>query len=95
MKPMSNQSAIITVVGQDTIGIIARVSAVLADNQVNIKDITQTIMEEVFTMIMFVDMTAAVIDIKCLADKLEELGVEMGLSIRIQHASLFNAMHRI
>lgn len=95
MKPMSNHSAIITVVGQDTIGIIAKVSAVLADNQVNIKDITQTIMEDVFTMIMFVDMTASLIDIKSLADKLEALGVEMGLSIRIQHASLFNAMHRI
>ncbi len=95
MKPMDNHTAVITVVGQDTIGIIAKVSAILADNQVNIKDITQTIMEEVFTMIMFVDMTASVIDIKDLADKLDALGLEIGLSIRIQHASLFNAMHRI
>ena len=95
MKPMDNHTAVITVVGQDTIGIIAKVSVILADNQVNIKDITQTIMEEVFTMIMFVDMTASVIDIKDLADKLYALGLEIGLSIRIQHASLFNAMHRI
>jgi len=95
MKPMDNHTAVITVVGQDTIGIIAKVSVILADNQVNIKDITQTIMEEVFTMIMFVDMTASVIDIKDLADKLDALGLEIGLSIRIQHASLFNAMHRI
>ena len=95
MKPMDNHTAVITVVGQDTIGIIAKVSAILADSQVNIKDITQTIMEEVFTMIMFVDMTASVIDIKDLADKLDALGLEIGLSIRIQHASLFNAMHRI
>lgn len=95
MKPMDNHTAVITVVGQDTIGIIAKVSAILADNQVNIKDITQTIMEEVFTMIMFVDMTTSVIDIKDLADKLDALGLEIGLSIRIQHASLFNAMHRI
>lgn len=95
MKPMDNHTAVITVVGQDTIGIIAKVSAVLAENQVNIKDITQTIMEDVFTMIMFVDMTAAQIDIKDLADKLDVLGIEIGLSIRIQHAGLFNAMHRI
>lgn len=95
MKPMDNHTAVITVVGQDTIGIIARVSTLLADNNVNIKDITQTILEDLFTMIMIVDMTTSSMDIKDLADQLEALGTEMGLSMRIQHASLFNAMHRI
>ncbi len=95
MKPMDNHTAVITVVGQDTIGIIAKVSTLLADNSVNIKDITQTILEDLFTMIMIVDMTTSSIDIKDLADQLEALGKEMGLSMRIQHASLFNAMHRI
>lgn len=95
MKPMDNHTAVITVVGQDTIGIIARVSTLLSDNRVNIKDITQTILEDLFTMIMIVDMTTSSIDIKDLADQLEALGEEMGLSMRIQHASLFNAMHRI
>lgn len=95
MKPMDNHTAVITVIGLDTIGIIAKVSAVLAENNVNIKDITQTILEEIFTMIMIVDMTQSNVDIKDLADKLEALGEEIGLSIRIQHASLFNAMHRI
>lgn len=95
MKPMDNHTAVITVVGQDTIGIIARVSTLLADNDVNIKDITQTILEDLFTMIMIVDMTTSSMDIKDLADQLEALGTEMGLSMRIQHASLFNAMHRI
>ena len=95
MKPMDNHTAVITVVGQDTIGIIARVSTLLADNNVNIKDITQTILEALFTMIMIVDMTTSSMDIKDLADQLEALGTEMGLSMRIQHASLFNAMHRI
>lgn len=95
MKPMDNHTAVITVVGQDTIGIIARVSTLLADNDVNIKDITQTILEDLFTMIMIVDMTTSSMDIKDLADRLEALGTEMGLSMRIQHASLFNAMHRI
>jgi len=95
MKPMDSHAAVITVIGHDTIGIIAKVSAVLAANNVNIKDITQTILEEIFTMIMFVDMSKSNIDIKELADKLEALGSEIGLSIRIQNASLFNAMHRI
>lgn len=95
MKPLDNHQAVITVVGEDTIGIIARVSKVLADSQVNINDITQTILENLFTMIMIVDMTKATIDIKDLADQLDTLGKELGLSIRIQHASLFNAMHRI
>jgi ACT domain-containing protein len=95
MKPLDNNTAVITVIGHDTIGIIAKVSAVLADNQVNIKDITQTVLEEIFTMIMIVDMTHSQVDIKDIADKLEALGTQIGLSIRIQHASLFNAMHRI
>ncbi len=95
MKPLDNNTAVITVIGHDTIGIIAKVSAVLADNQVNIKDITQTVLEQIFTMIMIVDMTNSKADIKDIADKLEVLGTEIGLSIRIQHASLFNAMHRI
>ncbi len=95
MKPMNNHTAVITVVGQDTIGIIARVSAILAEKRVNIKDITQTIMEDIFTMIMIVDMTESTISIKELADILDVLGGEIGLSIRLQHAGLFNAMHRI
>ena len=86
MKAMDDHAAVITVVGQDTIGIISRVSSILADNQVNIKDITQTILENLFTMIMIVDMTKSSIDIKDLADKLEKLGDDLGLSIRIQHA---------
>ena len=92
---MVNLTAVIPVAAQDTSGIIARVSTLLADNNVNIKDITQTILEDLFTMIMIVDMTTSSMDIKDLADQLEALGTEMGLSMRIQHASLFNAMHRI
>jgi len=95
MKPMNNHTAVITVVGHDTIGIIASVSAILAEKRVNIKDITQTIMEDIFTMIMIVDMTESTISIKELADILDVLGEEIGLSIRLQHAGLFNAMHRI
>lgn len=92
---MDQHTAVVTVVGQDTIGIIARVSAILSENQVNIKDITQTILEDIFTMIMIVDLEKSTQDIKTIGGQLEQLGNDMGLSIRIQHSGLFNAMHRI
>lgn len=95
MKRMDQHKAVITVVGNDSIGIIARVSHLLAENKVNINDITQTILEDIFTMIMIVDLEKSDADMKTLDEKLEHLGIEMGLSIRIQHAGLFNAMHRI
>lgn len=91
----SKPTAIITVVGQDRVGIIAAVSTLLAESSVNINDISQTILEAVFTMIMLVDLSQATIDIKTLADRLESKGNELGLSIRIQHSDIFNAMHRI
>ena len=95
MKKMNDQTAVITVVGQDTFGIIARVSQVLYECQVNIKDISQTIMDDIFTMIMIVDLEKSTVDIKVMSERLKELGKDIGLSILIQHADLFNAMHRI
>lgn len=91
----SKPTAIITVVGKDRVGIIAAVSTLLADVSVNINDISQTILQDVFTMIMLVDLSQATVDIKALADRLEKKGNELGLSIRIQHSDIFNAMHRI
>ena len=96
MKGISDQTAVVTVVGQDTFGIIAKVSHLLYQNQVNIKDISQTIMQdEIFTMIMVVDLSRSIVDIKVLSEQLEELGRQMQLSILLQHGGLFNAMHRI
>ncbi len=95
MNEQAKKSAVITVVGRDRVGIIAAVAVLLADVQVNINDISQTIMQDVFTMIMLVDISQMTIDIKDLATRLEVLGERMGLSIRIQHADIFNAMHRI
>ena len=88
-------TAIITVIGQDKVGIIAGVSSLLAEVSANINDISQTILHDVFTMIMIVDLSKATVDIKTLADRLEKKGLELGLSIRIQHSDIFNAMHRI
>ncbi|HEY5465965.1 MAG TPA: ACT domain-containing protein [Clostridia bacterium] len=89
------QHAVITVIGQDRVGIIAAVSDLLARSGVNINDISQTIMQEVFTMIMMVDITHMTPDFHALADQLEEIGIRLGLTIRIQHIGIFNAMHRI
>lgn len=87
--------AIITVVGNDTVGIIARVSTLLAENRVNILDISQTTMRGMFTMMMLVDLSEASVENHVLNKQLEELGGEMGLSIRMQKEDLFNSMHRI
>ena len=87
--------AIITVLGTDKVGIIAKVSSYLADNKINILDISQTIMQETFTMIMYVDLTNSEVSIPIASDKLAEIGKEIGLQIRIQHEGIFNSMHRI
>lgn len=89
------QTAVITVVGHDRVGIIAAVSKLLAEQSVNINDISQTILQDVFTMIMLVDLTEMKSDIKLLADELEQLGKALEISIRIQHTDIFDAMHRI
>ena len=88
-------NAIVTVVGQDRVGIIAAVCVLLAENNVNILDISQTIMEDSFTMVMAVDVSNAKASVGDLRDQLEELGKKMEISIRIQRQEIFDAMHRI
>ena len=90
------KKTIITVVGKDTVGIIAKVCTYLAENNVNILDISQTIVQGFFNMMM-VDrcQQAARTDIAELADGLEKLGDSIGVSIRCQHEDIFNKMHRI
>ncbi|GAE88382.1 ACT domain-containing protein [Acetivibrio straminisolvens] len=87
--------AVITVIGKDKIGIIAGISNILANCNVNILDISQTTMQDVFTMVMLVDISKLSIQFSELSDQLESKGVEMGLSVRIQHEDIFNSMHRI
>ena len=87
--------AIITVVGNDKVGIIARVSNVLAQNNINILDISQTIMQNMFTMIMLVDVSKTEAKFDEIVKILDSLGEELGLSIKIQHENIFNSMHRI
>jgi ACT domain-containing protein len=87
--------AIVTVIGKDRIGIIAAVSAVLADAGANILDISQTVLSEYFTMIMLVDLSKMTGTFQDLKKRLEETGETTGMEIRIQREEIFNAMHRI
>ncbi|MCD8241984.1 MAG: ACT domain-containing protein [Lachnospiraceae bacterium] len=85
---------IITVVGHDTVGIIAKVCTYLAEHQVNILNISQTIVDGYFNMMMIVD-TAAAGDVTEMSGDLGALGQEIGVVIRCQHEDIFNIMHRI
>lgn len=87
--------AVITVIGKDKIGIIAEISSVLAKNSVNILDINQTILQDYFTMIMLVELEKMDINFMVLKDKLEASGKKIGMSVKIQHEDIFNAMHKI
>lgn len=87
--------AIITVLGHDQIGIISWVTGRLAEYRVNILDISQTIVDEFFTMIMVVDLKLAAIELVDLARLLEDEGKERGLQVKVQHEDIFAFMHRI
>ena len=86
---------IITVVGKDTVGIIAKVCTYLAGKQVNILDISQTIVQDYFNMMMIVDLENSTKKFDEIYDGLEKLGEEIGVIIKIQHESIFDNMHRI
>ena len=88
-------NAIVTVVGQDKVCIIAAVCTLLAEYNVNILDISQTIMQGSFTMVMAVDITNSKVPVGDLQTALSELGGKMEISIRIQREEIFDAMHRI
>lgn len=87
--------AIITVIGKDTTGIIAGVCTLLAENKINILDISQTVMEGFFTMTMLVDLAACPVSFTDISDSLKNKGEQMNLSIRIQREDIFDKMHRI
>lgn len=89
------KKAVITVIGKDRVGIISGVSAVLSKSNVNILDITQTILGDMFTMMMIVDIGKSKLRLDKLSDELASLGEELGVEIRIQLEDIFQAMHRI
>ena len=87
--------AVVTVVGKDRVGIIAEVCTLIAHYNVNVLDISQTVMQGYFTMMMATDVSMSSIPMAQLATELEQIGKDMGLSIRIQREDIFEAMHRI
>ena len=87
--------AIVTVVGKDQVGIIAAVCVKLAEYNVNVLDISQTVMQGYFTMMMAVDVSGCNVPLAELAKLMEEKGKEMNLSIRVQREDIFEAMHRV
>ena len=87
--------AVITVIGKDMVGILAKVSAVCAEKGINVIEVTQSILQDMFAMIMMVDITAMTTDFTQLSDELNSLGETLGLSIHTMHEDIFNAMHRI
>ena len=86
---------IITVVGYDRVGIIAGIANILADANVNILDISQTILQGFFTMATVVDASASKVELPELIRRLKEKGLELGLEVNVQHEDIFKFMHRI
>ena len=87
--------AIVTVVGKDQVGIIAAVCIRLAEYNVNVLDISQTVMQGYFTMMMVVDVSGCTVPLAVLCSEMEAMGKEKNLSIRVQREDIFEAMHRI
>ena len=87
--------AVITVIGKDTVGILARVSTACAERHINVLEVTQSILQDMFVMIMMVDISKCDVPFTEFADAMTALGQEMGLSVRAIHEDIFNSMHRI
>ncbi len=87
--------AVITVIGKDMVGILARVSTICAENGVNVVEVTQSILQDLFAMIMMVDISKSSVPLSELSDKLSAMGKEMNLTVHVMHEDIFNSMHRI
>ncbi len=87
--------AVITVIGKDMVGILARVSTICADSGVNVVEVTQSILQDLFAMIMVVDISKSTIPFSELSDKLTAIGNDMNLTVHVMHEDIFNSMHRI
>lgn len=87
--------AVITVLGKDMVGILARVSTICAENGVNVVEVTQSILQDLFAMIMVVDISKSRVPFNELSDKLTAIGEDMNLTVHVMHEDIFNSMHRI
>lgn len=87
--------AVLTVIGKDTVGILAKVSTICAEYNANVTEVTQSVLQDMFAMIMLVDVSKLNKDFTVLTDRMKNLGTELGLSIHVMHEDIFNTMHRI
>ncbi|MBQ2842363.1 MAG: ACT domain-containing protein [Clostridia bacterium] len=87
--------AVITVIGKDMVGILAKVSTECSNHNINVLEVTQSILQDMFAMIMMVDISKSDIPFTELSDMLQKIGSDMGLSIHAMHEDIFNAMHTI
>ncbi|MCL2071153.1 MAG: ACT domain-containing protein [Oscillospiraceae bacterium] len=87
--------AVITVTGRDTVGILAKITAACASANVNVMDMSQTVMQDLFVMTMLADVSKCNIEFTALSDKLKECGKEMSMEVHVMHEDIFNSMHRI
>lgn len=87
--------AVITVIGKDTVGILAKVSTICSEYNANVIDVTQTVMQDLFAMIMLTDISQMSSEFSVLSDSMKELGEKLNLSIHVMHEDIFNSMHKI
>ena len=87
--------AVITVVGKDTVGILAKVSSACAEREINIVDVTQSVLQNLFVMVMLADISGMTCDFGTFSDDLKSIGAELGMDIRVMHEDIFNSMHRV
>lgn len=87
--------AVITVVGHDMVGILAKVSSMCAQKNANVIEVTQSVMQDLFAMIMLVDISSLNGEFSALSEEMAQLGKDLGLSIHVMHEDIFNSMHRI
>lgn len=87
--------AVITVIGKDTVGILHKVSGICAQHNVNVMEVTQSVLQDMFAMIMMVDISGMSGDFSALSDKMTSLGKEQGLAIHCMHEDIFESMHKI
>ncbi len=87
--------AVITVIGKDTVGILTKVSGICTEYNANVIEVTQSVLQDMFAMIMLVDITLLNKNFTELADRFTSLGEELGLKIHTMHEDIFNSMHRI
>ncbi len=87
--------AVITVIGKDTVGILAKVSGICSEYNANVIEVTQSVLQDMFAMIMLVDISKLNKNYTELADRMTDLGTELGLNIHTMHEDIFNVMHKI